>query len=433
MPASLPASQYPRVLIVGGPYAQYAATIATLRSLFADWPPDRLAHAFFDLGSVPYADRLAEHVIRVPLWAQPLYLAGRRLTRQLQPRGTAGANAPGRTSKSVIQRLKEHALAMADISPVLPGEGARTALLAFRPQIVYTLLASARLMSLSATFARWGDCAVVPHFMDDWPTTIYAGGELAGVARAVALSRLGRIARRAPVMLCISQAMAHEYAHRFARPCVAFMNCVDTTCVDQRVGRCETEPFVFGYVGNIGHERAQMIARFARTAATVRCARPVLVRVYTDASSPEQRCELEATGNVAIQGALQDSELPFIRAEIDAFLHFDSFEPRERQYFRLSLSTKIPLYMSCGLPILAVGPADVCSMQYVQSLGAGLCVHSECPEEVGGAISLLVDDAEQRRHLGSNGLRAATENHGRREQRQKFRETLLGHTSGRGS
>lgn len=425
------AADYPRVLIVGGPYGTQPATITTLRNLFHGWPESHLAQVSFDFPGLSEHDELTPRLCRVPLNCQPIDYHIRRLVRSTASGMLAGAPENpsagfGRDARPTLKaRLHVNARALADMSPVFVPAAAKAFARDFRPDLIYSTLHSVRTMALVASLARSCGCPVVPHFMDDWPTTLYSSGELGGLAHGHVAQRLRNLLRRASVLLCISSNMAAEYQARFGLPCRHFMNCVPADRVDLSLARGPGQPFVMCYVGNIQNGRIELINRLAQAAAQLPPGgRPLEIVLYPGRTSEAERQLLAESGRVTVHGAFADEMLPQIRAQVDAFLHLDSFDQNQRTYFRLSLSTKLPLYMSCALPVFAIGPAEVNSMRYLHDVDAGLAVTEPTPEAIAAGLTMFIGDAERRRLWGEHGRAAAVRNHDREAQRRAFRETL---------
>ena len=47
-------------------------------------------------------------------------------------------------------------------------------------------------------------------------------------------------------------------------------------------------------------------------------------------------------------------------------VHVESFDNKSRQLTKLSISTKIPEYLATGKPIIAIGPREVASLEYLK-------------------------------------------------------------------
>ena len=72
-------SNYPRVLITGGPYGDMPATITTLRNLFQGWPQENLAQLCFSTQTPIGKAEIAESIEFLPRSSQPLDHCFRRI------------------------------------------------------------------------------------------------------------------------------------------------------------------------------------------------------------------------------------------------------------------------------------------------------------------------------------------------------------------
>jgi glycosyltransferase involved in cell wall biosynthesis len=114
----------------------------------------------------------------------------------------------------------------------------------------------------------------------------------------------------------------------------------------------------------------------------------------------------------------------------NVLVHVESFGSAERQYTRLSVSTKIPQYMSAGRPILAYGPGDVASCQYVQDSSSGVVVGRQDRQDLTDALRRLCADADLRARLGRQGWLTAIDKHNAETVRERFRAVLAGAAAG---
>ena len=60
----------------------------------------------------------------------------------------------------------------------------------------------------------------------------------------------------------------------------------------------------------------------------------------------------------------------------NVLVHVEAFDKDSARSTRLSLSTKIPEYMMSNRCILAIGPATIASMQYLQKNEVALCINT---------------------------------------------------------
>ena len=66
--------------------------------------------------------------------------------------------------------------------------------------------------------------------------------------------------------------------------------------------------------------------------------------------------------------------------EADILLHVESFNEKMKKYTRLSISTKIPEYLASKRLIIAIGPVDIASIEYLKDNKAALILDNNIEE-----------------------------------------------------
>jgi glycosyltransferase involved in cell wall biosynthesis len=431
--------EYPRVLVVGAkPFSRSTNEGITLSNLFQGWPVDRLAQvhtvqgvrstdvcaSFYHFGLRNFP---VDHALRRVLGA----VGG--ATRATPASGGTAAARRGGTS-----RLMTQLRAAADLTPSRFPADLAPWLRRHRPDLVYSLLGSVRVNRLAVRIARDLGVPLVPHFMDDWPSTNYGSGELFGLARASLLRTLRAAVRMAPRGMCISQPMADEYQRQYGIPFGAFANCVDDTAFADGpadgTGRPSSRPVELVYVGGLHLGRWQPLARIAEVLDRSAQEEPPVLRLTVYAPEHDLSQFREAFGgrrSVRLDRWLHSDEVPKVLHAADVLVHVESFAPAHRRYTRLSLSTKIPQYLAAGRPILGFGPAEVASMRHIADAQAGVVVGEDDPEPLSRALRQL-RDAGLRHTWGRNGLEHARRYHRRETLSRRFAE-FLAEASGTGA
>jgi hypothetical protein len=87
-------------------------------------------------------------------------------------------------------------------------------------------------------------------------------------------------------------------------------------------------------------------------------------------------------------GSLNKKELEIVLNNSDILVHVESFSKKSIETTLLSLSTKIPEYMSFRKPILAIGPKQVASMHYLSDIA--FCINS--PKEILSDLKRMISD-----------------------------------------
>ena len=149
-------------------------------------------------------------VDRAVRWALAATGTASKLSRPgFDPHGSS----EGPTAKAGGARARLHliARAWADLFPYHLSEEFWAWVYEFGPEVIYTPIGSIRLIRLVSAISRRMGVPVVPHFMDDWPTTHYSGDPAVFLPRLVLKKSLKRLLKRSPEGMAIGVAMAEVY------------------------------------------------------------------------------------------------------------------------------------------------------------------------------------------------------------------------------
>ncbi|MFG2046871.1 glycosyl transferase family 1 [Micromonospora sp. NPDC048935] len=449
------ADEYPRVLVVSAAvFDRSTGTGITLSNLFTGWPGDRLAQLYAE-DRAPGPDAVGTFARFAPRNAPVEYHLFRQWERVRRPvralvRGTAGSPGvagPGSAARPardpgpgpVRARLRTQLRAFVDLSPVRVPDDVRRWLREQRPDVVYTTLGSIRMMRLAVAAAQECRVPLVPHFMDDWPTTLYTEGQVLGLPRLAVRAGFRDVLRHSSYGMGISVAMAREFERRYRLPFAAFGNCVDAadfadpdTCAPDRP---DGAPVELVYVGGLHLDRWRSLRRVGEAVARL-VARGTPARLTVHAPATDlARYAGAFTGlpTVHLGRPLASDEVAGVLRRSDMLVHVESFAAEHRRYTRYSLSTKIPQYLASGRPVFGFGPAELASMAHLAAADAGAVVGSDDPVALVDALTPLCVDAGLRARLGRRGLAYAVRHHRTDQVAARFAEVLREAGGGRPS
>ena len=112
-----------------------------------------------------------------------------------------------------------------------------------------------------------------------------------------------------------------------------------------------------------------------------------------------------------------------------AVIHTESFDPVIRERVRYSLSTKISDCLASGTGMLAYGPAEAASMDYLIRNEAAFTATS--PEELREVLPRLFTDEAEYRRIVENAKALARKNHRPETTRETVRGTLADAAAGK--
>ena len=422
--------EWPRILSVDAATFSESTDMGILKShLFSAWPRDWLAQLVH--GTMPVDVRACSNNWRITRADVLRGSPGHRLPRDpLVAPGTPGG--PRRISVGLRARMQPTLNACNDAIVArfqFAGDHAlRRWAEAFAPDAVFTFGASTAICKAATTIARALAVPIVPYFTDDWFAYLYKRPPWSWGLR----SRLDRwveaMLEASPVPLSISDLMAAEYTKRFNRP---FRTCMDSVDLDRypsdRVAALKDTPVTFCYVGVMAPNRWKVLRIVAEAIEALRQrGRPCRFHIYTMPADAELYAPvLNLSDEVRIMGSLPYPAVPETQMAADVLVHAEWFAGGlDSARTRLSVSTKIPQYLAAGRAILAVGPRDIASVQYLSATGAAVVVDAPGREQVVREVQRLIDDGALRRELGRCGRAYCERHHTREAMVTRFRQAV---------
>jgi len=421
---------YPKVLVISSAAMNnHSATGVTMSSLFKGWPSDRIAQIYDD--STEPNRAICENCYRLSVddfWL----LQGIKKTVQTLRSGIR-LFRPGSSQSTTLAASLNSSLvhsstsAWGDLVPFTLSKELRTWLDEFKPDVIYSVFGSIRMMELSRKIASRHAIKIVPHFMDDWPATIYQHSCAHWLPSKVLNRSLKKTLSSSRDCMAISEDMAREFEQRYMLSFSNFMNCIEMEKDKKVVCNAKDGIVLFGYVGGLHLNRWKSLKAIglAMQGLNASGVTPQLVIHAPQKDIDRYKVELESVSSILIGGSLPYESISKEILKYDVLVHIESFLATDQKYTRLSISTKIPQYMSSGLPILAYGPTDISSINYIKNTESGLIVDLENNDKLLiDSIHSLSTSPGLREKLGSNGYLRAKEFHNALIERERFRAEL---------
>lgn len=430
---------YPRVLVIDGePFWKGSATGLTKSSLFHGWPHDRLASLY--ITSINPDKMVCE--LNWQLQTKNLrYLGsiGRLidsiLMEKINQRNTFNNNnkvVNSNISESMIlkrlwyvrKRLAGQSLRDLDIYKI--PDRILMSLSKYNPQIIYSLLGSNPLLKLVVDVADFFNIPIIPHFMDDWPSTLYSNSIFKSYLRRNLHTRLAVLLNHAPIRMVIGEDMAVEYNRRYGGINVSFMIGVEPRLLESTIMLSEPRKKIkLVYVGGLHLNRWYSLQRIAEALQSLSLeGLETEAFIYTQPRFEMEAKKLNIHPVMRFMGSLSPDHVYDVLQDADILLHVESFDSAQTTYTRYSISSKIPESMSTGRPIFAYGPNTLASIRYIENSGAGLIVGIESQEKLKATLRKLITSHSLRSELGANGFRTAKNRHNAVKNRGRFRDLI---------
>lgn len=172
----------------------------------------------------------------------------------------------------------------------------------------------------------------------------------------------------------ISDKMVAEYRKKYGgRKYIVLSNSIKRNIGYNEIDSKAIYKVVFA--GNIGLNRWETMCAFGRTIDIINAEnsiKKIELDIYTNS---QMTMNIEEAFNtvdcINMKGFVTPKELDAIVAEADYLLHVESFDDTNKRVTRLSMSTKIGEYIGSNRCIIAIGPPDIASIEYIKENNLG--------------------------------------------------------------
>lgn len=250
---------------------------------------------------------------------------------------------------------------------------------------------------------------IIPFYMDD---AFYYGCKtsLLDQFRRFQLRQLAkRIHLYSDEAFTICKYMSDEYKEKFNLNCREFVNSV---AVRENVKQNGDMKYTISYLGNLHSNRWKALVEIGEALDCINNEREkkVILKIYSGSNLEKNiRHILESIDSINLMGSVSPELVREKQLEADILVHVEAFDRPSVNSTRLSLSTKIPEYLSTGVCMFAYGPSNIASMKYLyENSLAQVCFEKSALK---AALQQLIDNSELRETYAMNGYRYAKQFH----------------------
>lgn len=179
------------------------------------------------------------------------------------------------------------------------------------------------------------------------------------------------------------------------------------------------------YLGNLGFTRHKSLVDIGRALKSIseKTGKHYHLDVYSAETREEILSELTEENGIVFHGAVGSEEVNRIISQSRLVVHVESFEPENVRKVQYSISTKIADLLASGHCILAYGPGNVASMEYLRDQGAACAVtDKDLLEE---ELADILDNQERRTRIIHAAQMLAEKNHDGQMVAQRVREIIV--------
>ena len=423
----------PKILIVG-PYTFDGsdATSITLRNLFAGWEKDKIAFLCFTSSPQKNQSEYLKYSISKLLFGNfAISTDNDSLINKVRASRSMVIGVQGATKdKSIKTRIFNlvHTIVSAHraIIPYKYNADLETFLKGYKPDIIYSLLGDIRTMQMANKISAKLDIPIIPHFMDDWQNTMYSDNSFLLIPRLILLFNLRKTMERTSKGLTISQKMADEYSIKFKKTFIPLMNCVNEITEEPDFKHISYHNAInFCYSGGLHLDRSKSLLSICQVLQKLNTNKNFTLSIYSkelDWSKCER--EFDEFDFVKYMGFIKSEEILEKLFKQDILIHVESFDPKIDKYTRLSISTKIPEYLSLAKPIIAIGPPNIASIEYLASNQCALILSENNTKTIESKLKAMLNDDKIMKSMCENAYLLFKKNHTSNHQRALLRDII---------
>ena len=210
--------------------------------------------------------------------------------------------------------------------------------------------------------------------------------------------------RYAATTIYICDMLKNKYTDYYKCPGETIMTLSD---VEEATKDSHNEIVIVSYLGNLGYDRWKSLVDIGRTLKKL--GNEYVLDVYSQEPRKRILKHMSEDNGIRYKGAVSYEEVQRVMKNSDILVHVEDFSGKNIKKVRYSFSTKIADSLKCGTCLLAYGPKNVASIDYLKSNSAA-CVAST-KQELYNALKNLIYDEELRSKYIKKALKLAAERH----------------------
>jgi glycosyltransferase involved in cell wall biosynthesis len=404
-------NNYPKILVISlDPFNRVNSSGITLSNLFQLWDKEKIAQVYMsdmkpEAGACNKFFKLNPKVVFFDYYFRKLIF---RINRVERNTANPAAITLSEENNNLRNKIHLNARAIADFSPLFLPSDLFKWINEFNPDLIYSALGSARMINLTNKIASKIKIPITPHFMDDWPSTLYSQNELGGLALKMFKKRFDKLISGSNGGLCISELMANEYQKRYEIHFTNFSNCVDDNLFLPPKNQVGNE-FIIMYAGGLHLNRWESLLDISKALEKInKEGKKIALKIHCPTNDMNLYAQhFQNLLSTKFEGSLNSDQVINALKEASLLLHVESFQENYVNLTKYSLSTKIPQYMAAGKPILAYGPKSLASIQHILNTNAGQVVFEKNIGLLILKISELLHNEKLLLEYATNGFKYA--------------------------
>lgn len=236
---------------------------------------------------------------------------------------------------------------------------------------------------------------LVVYITDDYFMPRYEVSPFFWIRRRYLALKAKELIMRSDLFITISVQMRDEYERRFGKKSIQAFNMTEE--LYEPGDKCCNDIISLVYTGGLHYNRWKVLQALAEAISEYnrKATKRAFLRVYsTQLPSSKVARYLKIDGASDFCGSLDKESVKRVLNTCDITVHVESFDKNSVASTRLSLSTKIPEYLSLKKPVLAIGPKGIASMAYLAD--CAYCIEEK--NQIKGKAAILLQNKKLQEH-----------------------------------
>jgi len=239
------------------------------------------------------------------------------------------------------------------------------------------------------------------------------------------LNKMRDTVQRSDLFITISQRMKEEYKKLFGRDSILAVNMTDSMR-DEKINIKKNNVLTLVYAGGLHYKRYETLNLLAKSIKKynndIKNEQKAYLKIYSGQKLTNKVLKyLNIEGASEFCGGLNKKQLKEILNFCDILVHVESFDKKSIESTRLSISTKIPEYLSLEKPVLAIGPKQVASIEYLKD--CAFCITDQ--KNIYFELIKLLNNRDLQKELSQKALQKFEKNHNKNRNMEEFMFYIL--------
>lgn len=421
----------PRILVISNnPFSDSTNNGKTLASFFDKYPVNNIAQLYFNDESpnnehyINYFRITDNDIFKCMMSTRDK--CGKILYKQIDSK----KNNLQKNNHSLINKIKKYNLARIVREFFWISKNWKTELLnqwlkEFTPEIIFFCAGdSGFAYDITKYIQRIFNTKLALYITDDYVLPRRSISPFWWLRRNYVLKKMRDSVNRCDVFITISKQMRKEYKRLFGKNSIIAVN-MSENLRDQSIFVKDKPVLTLVYTGSFHHKRYLTLNLLARSLKKYNKSEnkiKVFLKVYsTQKPSGKIKKYLRIEGASEFCGKLNSEQLKCVLNSCDILVHVESFDRKSIESARLSISAKIPEYLSLGKSILAIGPNQVASMEYLKD--SAFCITNK--NDIYFSLRQIFSDDKLRKELSKKAFLKYKKNHDKKVVSRKFISSII--------